>query len=65
MQHYDRLLGLYWDKRDDGSKYLTEMGVRFTAKNIFGGRAPGEARVDLKENDDGDCVVTDARLVGD
>ena len=39
VQSYHRLLGIFYTQREDGSKYLSQLGVTFTAKNMFGGRA--------------------------
>ena len=53
---------LYSAKRKDDSRYHSRYEIRFTAKNMFGGRTPGTAVVDLEEDVEGKCVVVDARL---
>ncbi len=48
--------------RDDGGRYYRQLRVRFTAKDLFGGRVRGDAVVTLREGSEDECVVAGARL---
>lgn len=49
-------------ERDDGSRFYTSLMVDFTAKNMFGGRVPGQAIVELREDSEDGCIVVEAEL---
>lgn len=49
-------------ERDDASRFYTFLMVDFTAENIFGGRVPGKAIVELREDSEDGCIVVDAEL---
>ncbi len=49
--------------RHDGSQYYGSIRVSMTADNMFGGRVPGSARVYIREDSDGQCIVRSAELL--
>ena len=53
----------YAVSRDDGTEYYGTIEVDFRAANSFGGMVQGYAKVEMVEDDEGVCHVTNAYLV--
>ena len=54
---------IYAVSRDDGTEYYGTIEVEFRAANAFGGMVPGHAKVEIVEDEEGVCNVTNAYLL--